>query len=734
MRTTKRIIPFALLSGLLLSCGSEHRLARVRISQPGVREATTDTACKVPEQIAWTDDKGERHIVTRAEKDSVTGEEITSVELSEITVMARSKQVAERNGKINLDFVVTVPGELVSNKWQLQLAPVAYKPSDTLYLDRIFLSGADFAKMQKRGYMRYQAFINSIIPDSLYLQKLFDGKGYRKALAELEEEYFQAWKHEVLQKERWIDWSDKANARFALFNWRVGKGYRKALAELEEEYFQAWKHEVLQKERWIDWSDKANARFALFNWRVEQNRRAIAGYNSILEHLPAYWMTRELEGKYIPSRWRMFAEGGYKIRTRSISPEDSAAITRRFTDYGKMAENQKRKEQAGAMYDKYVRFPYEPARLDTVIREGNKFVYYYKQELPATENTKRIDLTLDGLILSKDETRTPLPPSDTITYFISSMVQFLDRTPRYKKKIVTRKDEVSLRAYVAYKTGSTEFREETGNNRSEIDKVFKAIRSINYTGEFLIDSVLMTATSSPEGDAGMNLFLSRGRATELKKYLARRTEDAEGVDTIFRPAWRGEDWERLRGLVAKDDTLRHRPELLRIMEETRNPDIREHALRKYPEDYRRIREKHYPLLRGVEFLFHLHRRDMIQDTVVMPVIDSTYMAAVRMIEDRRYKQALALLDEHYPADYNTAVCLMSLGYDARALEIMREQRDTSDRNYLLAILYSRLGRKEDAVKSYVRSCDQDAGKIWRGRLDPEINTLIETYNLYKDEY
>ena len=68
--------------------------------------------------------------------------------------------------------------------------------------------------------------------------------------------------------------------------------------------------------------------------------------------------------------------------------------------------------------------------------------------------------------------------------------------------------------------------------------MFKAIRSINYTGEFLIDSVLMTATSSPEGDAGMNLFLSRGRATELKKYLARRTEE-EGVDTIFRPAWRG---------------------------------------------------------------------------------------------------------------------------------------------------------------------------------------------------
>ena len=287
---------------------------------------------------------------------------------------------------------------------------------------------------------------------------------------------------------------------------------------------------------------------------------------------------------------------------------------------------------------------------------------------------------------------------------------------------------------MAYKTGSTEFREEIGNNRQEIDKVFETVRSINYTGEFLIDSVLMTATSSPEGSAGMNLFLSRGRATELKKYLARRTEDAEGIDSIFRPAWRGEDWDRLRGLVAGDDTLKHRSELLRIMDGTENPDIREYALRKYPEDYRRIRERHYPLLRGVEFRFHLHRRDMIQDTVVMPVIDSTYMDAVQMIEDRKYRQALALLDESYPEDYNTAVCLMSLGYDARALEIMQKQQDTSDRNYLLAILYSRLGRKEDAVKSYVRSCDQDGTKIWRGRLDPEINTLIETYNLYKDEY
>lgn len=685
MRQTRGIIPLSLLCGLLVACGTQPRLARVRISQPQTKEAAGADR-RLPEQVVWTDDKGEEHIVKQVYHDSITGENMTLIELSEVTVMAKSKQVPERNGKINLDFLVTVPGELINNKWQVQLTPVAYKPADTLYLDKIFLSGADFAKMQEKGYMRYQAFMNSIIPDSLYMQRLLDSKGYKKALA-----------------------------------------------ELEEEYFQAWKHEVIAKERWIDWSDKANARFALFNYRMERNRQAIAGYNSLLEYLPAYWMRREMDDKYIPSKWKMFARGNYKIRTRSITPEDSAAITERFTDYKKIAENQKRKEQAGAMYEKYVRFPYEPARLDTVIKQGNSFVYYYKQELPATENTKKIELTLDGQILSRDEVRTQLPPSDTITYYISSMVQFLDRTPRYRKKIITRKDEVSLRAYVTYKTGSTGFDEKTGDNKAEIDKVFETIRGINYTGEFLIDSIRMTATSSPEGSSGMNLSLSRERALALKKYLAARTEDRKGVDTLFRPRWIGEDWDRLRELVLSDDSLANRPEILRILEETKDPDSREYAMHRYASDYKRIRERHYPQLRCVEFNFHLHRRDMIQDTIVMPVIDSTYMHAVSLIENRQYKQALSMLEEDYGEDYNTAVCLMSLGYDSRALDILLKQPDTSDRNYLAAILYSRLGREKEALRAYTKSCDQDDSKIWRGKLDPEINKLIVTYNLYKDE-
>lgn len=685
----KEIISATALTAILLfSCNTTKvDIVRVRISQPDMIQKDDTASLQMPQQIKWTDEKGLQHIVVQAEKDSVTGEDITTVQLSEVTVTARSKQIAERNGKINLDFIITVPASLINKKWQLQLTPAAYMQKDSILLDKILLSGADFAKMQKKGYAQYQAFIASIIPDSLYLQELFDEKGYKKALE-----------------------------------------------EIEQEYYQAWSGEFLLQDQWIDWKEKTNLRYAFFNHKLDRNKRKIEGTKTPLSMLPAYWLYRDMEVDFVPERYKLFVDGNYQIKLKKITPEDSVKIADKYFNFKRMAENQRKKEMVGEMYNKYVRFPYQPARLDTVIRSGDKFIYYYDQELPATEQTKKIDLTLHGQILSRDQRSHTLPNSDTLTYYVSSMVQFLDHSPRYKKKIISRKDEVNVTAYINYKTGTTSFDETLGQNKAELDKVNATIRDINYTGEFLIDSIKMTATSSQEGSAYMNLQLSKERAINLKKYLLSKSDDPEGVDSLFRPRWIGEDWETLRSLIEKDDTLQHKYDLLGCISDIENLDLRENTMKKYKSDYIRLRDKHYPLLRAVKFKFHLHRRDMIQDTIIVPVIDSTYMDAIKMIEERKYKQALVLLDDMYPDDYNTAICLMSLGYDKRALDIMLQQADTSDRNYILAILYVRLKQEELAVKSFIKSCDQDETKIWRGKLDPEINTLIKTYNLYQNEY
>ena len=48
---------------------------------------------------------------------------------------------------------------------------------------------------------------------------------------------------------------------------------------------------------------------------------------------------------------------------------------------------------------------------------------------------------------------------------------------------------------------------------------------------------------------------------------------------------------------------------------------------------------------------------------------------------------------------------------------------------MLAILYVREKRFEDAVSAFSEACRLDPGKWFRGNLDPEIYQLINDYNL-----
>lgn len=88
----KRTIIPLLLTGIIVSCGTKKPLERVRISNPNMEKRANriDTA-SVPQTIKWTDDKGKTRIITRSEHDSISGEDITTVQLSEITVNASSR-------------------------------------------------------------------------------------------------------------------------------------------------------------------------------------------------------------------------------------------------------------------------------------------------------------------------------------------------------------------------------------------------------------------------------------------------------------------------------------------------------------------------------------------------------------------------------------------------------------------------------------------------------------------
>ena len=678
----RKLILLASLPLLILSCSSpivsvlEGDSQRVKLSQVQrkANKRSERPAIDTTRIYSAETEKKLKDGFTEYDKEA-TGENILNVSLADVQIVAKSKNVPERAGKIALDFKVEVPASLVNNKWQVQLSPFAYKNGKKLPFDKILLSGADCLKQQDKGYRMYQNFINSIIPDSVYMQQLFDAKGYQKALFGIEELFYYSWQREQLSQSRFIDWR---NVR--------------------------------------------NRRNLLFNGLMERNR-ATVNPTSWKKVLPSYWLERNANDA--PGLWNNFLSPEYNLEQKVITQEDSIEISKRFFDYKRMAENERKKAILEDKYKEYVRLPKEACRLDTIIQNGDKFEYYYSQNIEVDEDIRKIDVTIDGEVIALDESRHQLPQSDTLTYYISSMVQFLDRGTRYKRIIISRHATADLTAFIYYKVGSTRFFEQLGKNKEEIDKVLETLHKLTFTGELVLDSVNMIATSSPEGPEQMNENLAMQRVKDLKGYLLNRADDSEGIG-LFQTRAIGEDWNKLFELIRNDNNIPNRLEILSSIEKVGNNDAKEQVLRGYKE-YAYIRNEIYPQLRAVNFKFHLHRREMVKDTIHTTVVDTAYMDAVKRLENRQYSAALSVSEEY--RDQNTAVCFMSLGYDKPAVEILCALPQNEDVLYLLAILYARQKRIEEAIAVFKKSCDLDFSKWYRGNLDPEISKIINDYNL-----
>ena len=108
-------------------------------------------------------------------------------------------------------------------------------------------------------------------------------------------------------------------------------------------------------------------------------------------------------------------------------------------------------------------------------------------------------------------------------------------------------------------------------------------------------------------------------------------------------------------------------------------------------------------------------------------VDTTYRRGVRALLEKDYKTAVALLKPY--RDYNSAVALSALDYNATALDVLQGCRPGAKVDYLRAILHARRGEDREAVECYMRACESERAFVHRGNLDPEIAGLIKLYNL-----
>ena len=419
-----------------------------------------------------------------------------------------------------------------------------------------------------------------------------------------------------------------------------------------------------------------------------------------------------------------------------------------YTDRFKVWRNDRKKSLIDKKYHKYVKVPIlrEGLKLDTVMRTSTgDFIYDYVQTLRVKPKLKKAEIALSGQIYEQDKMIYTIPEIPPLTYYISSLSTLVDGSEKYVSKIVERTVEANTACYIAFSVGRSEVDRSLGNNAEEMARIEQNLASLARNETFDLDSIVVTASASPEGSYSSNAFLTARRSGSVASYFkgflrsvydtlyaARHyslgADEAEFVSAARPPEIsfvsrnNPENWRMLDAIVRSDEQLSDRDKDQYFdLSAIADPDVRERRMQALS-SYLYIRQNLYPRLRTVKFDFYLHRRGMEQDTLHTTVLDSTYMRGVQAIRDRDYKTAVTILRPYH--DYNTAVAFCSMDYNASALEVLQGLDKTPQVEYLLAIIHSRMGRKKEAVECYRRSCEADPSFVHRGNLDPEIAALI----------
>ena len=349
-------------------------------------------------------------------------------------------------------------------------------------------------------------------------------------------------------------------------------------------------------------------------------------------------------------------------------------------------------------FARFVKYPYsEGSRLDSIVQHPGHISYYYSQEVPTDETSKTMLVTLQGWVMALDESYYKLPPSDTLTYHVSSMLSFADTTTRYKIKIIEKYATVQDRNYIQFRLNDTHVLDSLGRNAAELDKIRTRMAGLIGQREFFVDSIVLTASASPEGRYARNSTLAQGRAHALKGYL--RKCIGPQVDTLMQIRWIAEDWHELTTRIRSDENLQHRAEILKLIDTDSDPDRRERTIRElYPQDYQYLKESVYPSLRAVTMRYDLRRVGMVKDTIHTREVDTAYMRGINLLQKRKYAKALYILNDY--RDRNTVITLLSLGYDAQALEMLNGLERSHTTEYLKAVACARLGRKTEGREQF----------------------------------
>lgn len=609
------LLTLVVVTGIAGSCAVNVKLANLKdgriaasVSLPEEEVRTVEEVSREVDTIPRQENEGP--LIMNAIRDLETGEMVATDVIVPSRITARFRNVAERFGKIRMEFDINVPSGMMASQWRLKFTPVMKLFEEEYPLEPIYITGKKYRDEQMRGYRRYRAFLASIITDSADL----------------------VW-----------------TGQLELF---------------------------------------------------------------LRRHFPDTYAMKN-DSTYVDEN---MAESIFGVTQKEALEH--------YVRHALKRRNDSKKKRLDQVYKKYVKDPLAGSyiRLDTVITtDCGDVIYRYIQELESRPRLKKVIISLDGELYREGVLACRLVKPDDLTFYVSSLSSLVDDSPRFITKVIERKVCDNTRAFIDFEQGSSSIDTTLGGNSDELARVKRCFDDVYARREFIMDSIIVTASCSPEGRYAYNASLASKRSDAVREYLKAHIGDRDSSGVLKSRA-EPENWDQFVRMVKNDSSIipKSKERILELASR-KDKDAAEAEISQMSE-YRYLREKIYPKLRSVKFDFWLHRKGMVKDTVHTTEVDTLYMRGVEALKNLDYRVATDILGKY--ADYNAALAYLSAGYDMKALSVLKNVEPMMPKTYyLMAVVLSRMDRKEEAAKCFGICVEMDPSLAHRANLDPEMSWI-----------
>lgn len=686
---------------------------------------------------------------------NLIGVDTNGIKLDAVIVRETKRKITppDSNGRLNMSLIVAVPKDIMSSKWQMRLHPRIYIRQNKVEtvnfpVEDLYVTGSGYRDMQIMGYERYANYLSKIAAanqgynNSINLGNVLDTT-LSNFVNKYQLEYFIMRNFPEIYSLK-NDSTCIGDNEFAQI---IGHGKDEVISHYYNSTLEKKNSKLVQdkRKRFMDWvynpiqQENIQKDNVVISDTLERFDKI---YSEVLEKIKKDPLLSKEFYSYLDS---VKKDGKFKfpeLKSNYFRNLDSLNDVKESN----MRENPKVREKTKG---KLFNFDFnllggggDKFKLDAVnVISGSDtsniyMEYEYSTMLEAFQypNIDRVSIGITGELFEDTTHLFNFRMSERLDYPVISTANLADTTEIVYDSIPQlRKANHGANYSIEFEKNSAVLREGFGNNASVISDIKRNIETLLENAEFDLDSIIVSATASPEGAINVNERFSGQRSQAVSSYFkayansqrwkyksredSLRREHESSLASIKEAYERGdllkeeyeefikkgeaeiaaakmpdidfkdypiaENWDDLNTLVSNDEHMSNSEKNLFFdtWDKYNNLDSRENAMKNHSY-YNYMSKELYPKIRVVKFEFHMHRKGQEHDTIWIKVPSERYLEGVKALRSFDYIKAENILRD-YPS-YNAAICFIVRNKPIQAINLLEDKSLKIDFEYFKA--------------------------------------------------